>query len=86
MLEFLHRHFTFKTIWIGLIAGLLLAVCVETTFGYQVIQSMQQQVNGKLVTVNGRPTWPQNVTIHVYIPNDPEGAGAEKEAQAACQA
>ena len=86
MFRFIRRNFTFKAIWIGLLVGLLLAVSVETALGYRVIETMQQYVNGKLVTIKGRPTWPKNVTIHVYIPNDPQGAGAEKEVQAACQA
>jgi len=86
MFGFIRRNGASKAIWIGLLIGLLLAVGAETALSYRVIESMQQTVNGKPVTVNGRPTWPQNVTIHVYIPNDPEGSGAEKEVQAACQA
>ena len=86
MVRKLHRSSPLKAIWIGLIVGVLLVATVETASGYRVIETMQQYVNGKLVTIKGRPTWPKNVTIHVYIPNDPQGSGAEKEVQAACQA
>lgn len=86
MIRLLRCRFPIKLIWVGLFASILLVTTMEETFGYRVIETMQQYVNGKLVTIKGRPTWPKNVTIHVYIPTDPQGAGAEKEVQAACQA
>lgn len=71
MLRFARRNAAPTAIRIGLLVTLLLTICAEPAAGYRMINSMHQYVNGKLVTVNGRPTWPNNATVHVYIPNDP---------------
>ena len=68
-----------------LVVGLI-ALMVLSCSGYQVIEEMEQYIDGKQVTVRGRIRWRQNTTIHVYIPTDPQGSGAEQEAQAACEA
>lgn len=77
---------TIRWVAVGLLAIGLASSLVLSSAGYQVIEEMEQYINGKQVTVKGRIRWPQNVTIHVYIPNDPQGAGAEQEVQAACKA
>ncbi|MCK5585697.1 matrixin family metalloprotease, partial [Candidatus Bipolaricaulota bacterium] len=78
---------TIRWVVAGLLAvGLVASIVPPSGGGYQVIEEMEQYINGKQVTVKGRIRWPQNVTIHVYIPNDPEGLGAEQEVQAACKA
>lgn len=77
---------TIRWVVLGLLAIGLTFSIVLSGGGYQVIEEMEQYINGKQVTVKGRIRWPQNTTIHVYIPNDPQGAGAEQEVQAACKA
>jgi len=77
---------TIRWVVLGLLAIGLTASIVLSGGGYQVIEEMEQYINGKQATVKGRIRWPQNTTIHVYIPNDPQGAGAEQEVQAACKA
>ncbi|UCF09776.1 MAG: matrixin family metalloprotease [Candidatus Bipolaricaulota bacterium] len=79
-----------RTLGLGISIALTLALLVGSislsTVGYRVIDEMQQYVNGVLSTIKGRPTWKPGTTIHVYIPVDPQGQGAEKEVQAACKA
>jgi len=74
----------------GFGVALLLAVFIGgidlSVAGYRVIDEMEQEVEGSLATVLGRPTWKAGSTIHVYIPNDPRGEGAEQEVRAACEA
>jgi len=70
----------------ALIFGLLVGSLNLPVFSYRVVDEMQQYVGGVLSTIKGRPTWKQGITIHVYIPNDPQGNGAEGEVQAACKA
>ena len=79
------RRFLIRLLTLGLAAAVLAALALSVS-GYKVIEEMEQVINGKTVTVKGRIRWPQNVTIHVYIPNDPEGKGAQQEVQAACKA
>ncbi|MGB2983736.1 MAG: matrixin family metalloprotease [Candidatus Bipolaricaulia bacterium] len=69
----------------SIVALLVGSVCLPVA-GYRVIEEMEQYVSGQKATIKGRPTWKQGTTIHVYIPNDPEGKGAEQEVQAACKA
>lgn len=74
----------------GIVTVLLVAVIIGTVSspaaGHRVIEEMEQYVDGKKATIKGRPAWKPGTTIHVYIPNDPEGKGAEKEVEAACKA
>jgi len=78
---------TIRWVVAGLLAmGLAVSILPFSGTGYQVIEEMEQTINGRQVTVKGRIRWPQNVTIHVYIPTEPQGAGAELEVQAACKA
>jgi hypothetical protein len=79
-----------RTFGVGLGIALILALLVGSVSlpltGYRVIEEMEQYVDGKLSIIKGRPTWKKGTTIHVYIPNDPQGKGAEQEVQAACKA
>ena len=78
---------TIRWVVAGLLAvGLAVSILPFSGTSYQVIEEMEQTINGRQVTVKGRIRWPQNVTIHVYIPSDPQGSGAEHEVQAACRA
>jgi hypothetical protein len=73
-----------------MVAFLLTAVIIGTVSspmaGHRVIEEMEQYVDGKRSTIRGRPTWKPGTKIHVYIPVDPQGKGAEKEVEAACRA
>ena len=69
-----------------LVIGLVVASVGLAVAGYQVIEEMEQYIQGTLSTVRGRPTWEPGITIDVYIPSDPEGEGAESEVRAACRA
>jgi hypothetical protein len=71
---------------IALLSGLIVGSNCLLVDGYRVIEEMEQAVEAKTATITGRPTWKAGTTIHVYIPNDPEGKGAEQEVRAACTA
>ena len=69
----------------GLLIGWIVVLSLSGS-AYRVIEEMEQYINGNTATVTGRIRWRQNVTIHVYIPTDPQRQGAEKEVEGACKA